>query len=141
MNFGSNQLQLDFSLNKRSLHYRGYCSISSNISPYRDDLEYSSLYNLLCTFAYHINNNWVKLTNNVLEAKITKEDVNVAIKDSDIETLYKRFGHIGEKGLETLAIKGFLPSFSDISLKTFAYSLAGKTHRVAFKRFSQSKKS
>ena len=41
----------------------------------------------------------------VLETKIKKEYVNVAIKDSDIETWHKRIGHIDEKGLETLARK------------------------------------
>ena len=44
-------------------------------------------------------------TLNVIEAKIKKEDVNVAVKDSDIEIWHKRLGHIGEKGLETLARK------------------------------------
>ena len=33
----------------------------------------------------------------ILEAKIKKQDVNMAIKDFDIETWHKRFGHIGEK--------------------------------------------
>ena len=41
----------------------------------------------------------------VLEAKIQKEDVNVAVKYSNIETCHKRLGYIGEKGLETLARK------------------------------------
>ena len=54
----------------------------------------------------------------VIEAKIKKEYMNVAVNNSDIETWHKRLGHIGEKGLETLAKKGFLPSFVGMSLKT-----------------------
>ena len=41
----------------------------------------------------------------VIEAKIKKEDVNLVVKVSDIETWHKRVGHIGEKGLETLVKK------------------------------------
>ena len=41
----------------------------------------------------------------VIKAKIKKEDVNVAVKSSDIETWHKRLGHISEKGLETLGKK------------------------------------
>ena len=41
----------------------------------------------------------------VVEAKIKKEYVNVAIKDYDIETWHKRLGHIGENELEILARK------------------------------------
>ena len=65
----------------------------------------------------------------------------MAVKDSDIKTWHKRLSHIGEKALETLAIKGFLPSVAGTSLKTYVYCLIGKTHRIAFKSFSQSKKS
>ena len=48
----------------------------------------------------------------MIEVNIKKEDVNMAIKDSDIETWHKRLDHIGEQGLETLTKKGFLPSFT-----------------------------
>ena len=67
--------------------------------------------------------------------------MNVVVKDTDIETWHKRLGHIGEKVLETLARKGFLPSFAGMSFKTCAHYLAGKTHRVAFKSFSPFRKS
>ena len=77
----------------------------------------------------------------VIEANTKKEDVNVAVKDPDIETWHKRLGHIGEKELETLARKGFLPSFAGTCLKTCIHCLAGKTHRVAFKSYSPSRKS
>ena len=78
----------------------------------------------------------------MIEDKIKKEDVNMAAKDSDIETWHKRLGHVGEKKLETLAKKkGFLPSFSYTSLKTCVHCLAGKTYIVAFKCFSPSRKS
>ena len=49
--------------------------------------------------------------------------------------------HIGEKGLETLAKKGFIPSFAGMSLKTCVHCLTEKAHEVAFKIFSPSKKS
>ena len=77
----------------------------------------------------------------MIEDKIKKEDVNMVIKDSDIETWHKRLDHIGEKGLETLAKKWFLSSFAGTSLKTCVYCLAGKTHKVTFKSFSPSRKS
>ena len=77
----------------------------------------------------------------MIEAKIKKEDVNVAVKNSDIETWHKRLGHVGEKGLETLARKGFLPSFVGMSLKTCAHCLARKAHRIPFKSFSLPRKS
>ena len=41
----------------------------------------------------------------VIEVKVKKEDVNMAVKSFDIETWYKRLGLIGEKGLGTLARK------------------------------------
>ena len=41
-------------------------------------------------------------TFNMIEAKINEEVVNVAVKDFDIKTWYKWFGHISEKGLETI---------------------------------------
>ena len=41
----------------------------------------------------------------VVEAKIKKEYVNMAIKDYDIEMWHKRLGHIEENELETLARK------------------------------------
>ena len=53
----------------------------------------------------------------------------MAVKDFDIETWYKRLGHIGDEGLETLARKVFLPSFVGISLKTCVHCLARKTYR------------
>ena len=67
--------------------------------------------------------------------------MNVAIKDFNIETLHKKLGHIGQQGLETLAKKKFLPSFSSMSLKTCIHYLPGKTHIVVFKSFSPSRKS
>ena len=58
----------------------------------------------------------------MIEAKIKTEDVNVAAKDSVIETWHKRLGHVGEKRLETLSKKKrFLPSFADASLKTYVH--------------------
>ena len=66
----------------------------------------------------------------VIEAKIKKEGVKMVVKDSDIEMWRKRLGHIGEKGLETLTKKGFLSSFTGMSLKTYVHGLAGKTSGV-----------
>ena len=63
----------------------------------------------------------------VLEANIKKEDVNVAVKDSDIETWYKRLGHIGEKRLEILAKKGFLPNFTGMFHKICIHYLVINT--------------
>ena len=77
----------------------------------------------------------------MIEAKIKKEDVNVAVKNSEIETWHKRFDHIDEKVLETIARKEFLLSFTSMSLKTCVHCLTKKTHRVAFKSFSLSRKS
>ena len=45
-----------------------------------------------------------------IEAKIKKEYVNVAVKDSDIKTWHKRLSHICDKGLETFAKKDFYPT-------------------------------
>ena len=75
----------------------------------------------------------------VIEAKIKREDVNVTVKNYDIKTWQKRLSHVNEKGLETLARKEFLPSFTGMSLKTCVYCLAEKTHRVPFKSFSPSR--
>ena len=69
----------------------------------------------------------------VMEAKLIKEDVNVAAKESDIELWHKRLGHISEKGLQVLVKKNFLPSFTGKSLKPCDHCLAGKAHRVAFR--------
>ena len=77
----------------------------------------------------------------MIEAKINKANVNVVVKDYDIETWYKRLSHISEKMLETLDRKWFLPSFAGMSLKTCVHCLDGKTYRVAFKIFSPSRKS
>ena len=63
----------------------------------------------------------------MIEVKIKKEDVNVAVKDFDIKIWHKRLGFIGEKWLETHARKGFLPSFASISLKTRVHCLIRKT--------------
>ena len=77
----------------------------------------------------------------MIEIKVKKEDVNMAIKAFDIETWYKRLGLIGEKGLGVLARKWFLPNFAGMSLKTCVHYLVGRVHKVAFKRFSPSRKS
>ena len=77
----------------------------------------------------------------VIQAKIKREDVNVVIKDFDIETWYKILGHVDEKGSKTLARRRFLPNFIDISVKTFVYCLTWKTHRLALKNFSLFRKS
>ena len=77
----------------------------------------------------------------VIEAKIKREDINVTVKNYDIKTWQKRLSHVNEKGLETLARKEFLPNFGGMSLQTWVYCLVGKTHRVAFKSFSPSRKS
>lgn len=76
----------------------------------------------------------------IIDAKIKKEYMNPAIKDSNTEIWHKRLGPINKKWLETLARKGFLPSLGGISLKTCVYYLARKTHGVVFKSFSPCKK-
>ena len=77
----------------------------------------------------------------VIKAKIKKEDMKLAVKDSDTEIWHKRLGPIDKKLLETLARKDFLPSFVGISLKTCVYWLARKTQGIVFKSFSPCKKS
>lgn len=46
----------------------------------------------------------------VIEANVKKENVNVAVKDLDIDTWHQWLGHINEKRLRTTARKGFLPA-------------------------------
>ena len=75
-------------------------------------------------------------THYMIKAKIKKADANVAVKDYNIKTWHKRFGHISGKGLETLVRKRLLPSLVGIALKTCIHYLAEKTHGVAFKSFS-----
>ena len=77
----------------------------------------------------------------MIKVKIKKKEVNIAVKDSDIEMWHKRLSHIGEKGIEILARKRFLPNLVSMSLKTCVYYLIGKTHKIIFKSFSQSRKS
>lgn len=71
----------------------------------------------------------------MIEAKIKKANMNVALKYSDIEIWHKRLGHISKKELETLARKRLLPSLADMSFKICVHCLPEKTHRVAFKSF------
>ena len=77
----------------------------------------------------------------MIEAKIKKEYVKIAVKDTNIGTWHKKVGHISEKMLEILARKRFLPSLVGMSLKACVHYLVGNTHIVAFKSFSPFKKS
>ena len=49
-----------------------------------------------------------------------------------IELWHRRLGYISEKGLQTLAIKQFLPNLQGMSLKTCDRCLFGKAHKVVF---------
>ena len=67
-----------------------------------------------------------------MEAKLHKGDINAVQQDGSIEFWHRRFGHISEKGLQTLTRKQFLPNFQGIPFKTCDHCLVGKTHRFAF---------
>ncbi|WZZ37770.1 hypothetical protein YC2023_034029 [Brassica napus] len=70
----------------------------------------------------------------VTQAKLCKEEVNVASDDIDI--WHRRLGHMSEKGLNILSRKKLLPDMKGISLSPCHDFLAGKQHRVAFRRSS-----
>ena len=70
----------------------------------------------------------------VMQAKLCKGEVNVTT--DDMEVWHKRLGHISEKGLHMLARKHLLPNIKGKPLDPCAHCLAGKQHRVVFKRSS-----
>ena len=72
----------------------------------------------------------------VMEAKLHKGEINETQRDVSIELWHRMLGHISEKELQTLARNQFLPNLQRIPLKTCDHCLVGKTHRVAFHKFT-----
>ena len=68
----------------------------------------------------------------VMQARVCNGDVNVA-GDASSDLWHNRLGHMGEKGLQILAKKDYLPNFSGMPLYSCVDCLAGKQHRVAFR--------
>nr|KYP31853.1 Retrovirus-related Pol polyprotein from transposon TNT 1-94 [Cajanus cajan] len=67
-----------------------------------------------------------------MQGKICKGDMNVA-QDASKELWHRRLGHMSEKGLEILA-KDHLPNIKGQPLESCEDCLAGKQHRVSFRR-------
>ena len=67
-----------------------------------------------------------------MQGKICKGETNVA-QDATKDLWHKRLGHISEKGLEILA-NDHLPNIKGQPLESCEDCLAGKQHRVSFKR-------
>ena len=68
----------------------------------------------------------------IMQGKICKGEMNVA-QDANKELWHKRLGHMSEKGLEILA-KYHLSNIKGQPLESCEDCLAGKQHRVSFKR-------
>uniref|UniRef100_A0A0D3ADU8 GAG-pre-integrase domain-containing protein n=1 Tax=Brassica oleracea var. oleracea TaxID=109376 RepID=A0A0D3ADU8_BRAOL len=66
----------------------------------------------------------------VIQAKLCKEEVNVA--SADMEIWHRRLGHMSEKGLNILSRKKLLPDMKCTYFSPCHDCLAGKQHRVAF---------
>ena len=74
----------------------------------------------------------------VMHGMISKGEMNVA-QDASKELWHKRLGHMSEKGLEILA-KHYLPNLKGHPLESCEHCLAGKQHRVSFKRSDDAKR-
>ena len=74
----------------------------------------------------------------IMQGKICKGEMNVA-QDANKELWHKRLGHMSEKGLEILA-KDHLSNIKGQPLESCEDCLAGKQHRVSFKRSDDAKK-
>lgn len=68
----------------------------------------------------------------VMQARVCNGDVNVA-GDASSDLWHNRLGHMGEKGLQILSKKDYLPNFSGMPLHSCVDCLDGKQHRVAFR--------
>ncbi|KFK32108.1 hypothetical protein AALP_AA6G199700 [Arabis alpina] len=75
-----------------------------------------------------------------MQAKVSKDIVNVVENDDAIELWHKRLGHMSEKGLSVLSKKEAIPGISGLHLQKCAYCFAGKQHRVSFTSSSPSRK-
>ena len=71
---------------------------------------------------------------------IYKMEVN-AIEKISIELWHNRLGHMSKKGMQILAKMSLLPGTEGTTLETCDDCLAGKKHRLSFKRSSHSTKS
>ncbi|KAH9782592.1 Pectin lyase-like superfamily protein [Citrus sinensis] len=75
-------------------------------------------------FTNYVNGDYdhVRIGNERAYKIVGIEDIclETSIGYSDIETRHEMLVHIGEKGLETLAKKGFIPSFAAIPLATYS---------------------
>ena len=75
-----------------------------------------------------------------MEAKLHKGEINAAQQDLSIELWHRRVGHINEKGLQTLAIKQFLPNLHGMPLKTCDRCLVEKARRISFHTYPPSRR-
>lgn len=73
----------------------------------------------------------------LMKANLEKGEVNV-MHDSSIDLWHKRFGHLSEKGIQTLVRKQLLPKVTNNVLKPCVDCIYEKQHRVAFQHFSPS---
>ncbi|KAL4325786.1 hypothetical protein GQ457_11G029520 [Hibiscus cannabinus] len=70
----------------------------------------------------------------VTQGKICKGEANVACGNSCLELWHKRLGHISEKGLQILAQKALIPEVKGKAIRPCIHCLAGKQHKVSFRR-------
>ena len=70
------------------------------------------------------------------DVKTSKGNINIIDNEAQTELWHNRLGHMGEKGMQILARKQLLPEVKGTVLKSCEHCLAGKQHRVAFKRSS-----
>ncbi|KAL4379562.1 hypothetical protein GQ457_02G035640 [Hibiscus cannabinus] len=70
----------------------------------------------------------------VTQGKICKGEANVTCGNSCLELWHKRLGHISEKGLQILAQKALIPEVKCKAIQPCIHYLAGKQHKVSFRR-------
>ena len=68
----------------------------------------------------------------MLQAKLSKDEINTVEREACTELWHRRLGHISEKGMRTLARSGLLPEETGTSLKPCVHCLAGKQCRFSF---------
>ncbi|KAL4324380.1 hypothetical protein GQ457_11G032480 [Hibiscus cannabinus] len=70
----------------------------------------------------------------VTQGKICKGEANVACGNSCLELWHRRLGHISEKRLQILAQKALIPEVKGKAIQPCIHCLAGKQHKVSFRR-------
>ncbi|KAL4323581.1 hypothetical protein GQ457_11G003910 [Hibiscus cannabinus] len=70
----------------------------------------------------------------VTQGKICKGEANVACGNACLELWHRRLGHISEKGLQILAQKTLIPEVKGKVIQPCIHCLAGKQHKVSFRR-------